>query len=215
MLALISQKIIEDQNRELDALDHNYTKYLEKFKLELIPVSNIRNNQDFYHSLPIERIILSGGEDIGESKQRDETERRLLDFAINRKIPVLGICRGMQFINFYFGGGLIKSIKNEIGTNINHVAANHLVEITNNKLAEILGNEIYVNSYHNQGINSVNLASGLKDFAQTKEGVIEGIYHPNLPIAGIQWHPERENQYNEANDKILNSFLNQTLFWKK
>lgn len=215
MLALISQRVIKNQYGELDALEENYTKYFEKVGLDLIPISNFKKNLSLYSNILIERIILSGGNNIGESYKRDKTEKGLLDMAINKKIPVLGICRGMQFINLYFGGGLIKNIKTEIGNNINHVAATHSIKIVDDKTAEFLGDEINVNSYHNQGINSNNLSSLLKKFAQADDGIIEGIYHPSLPIAGIQWHPERKNFDDKLNRKLIESFLNQTLFWKR
>jgi len=215
MLTLISQRVIKNQYGELDALGEDYTKYFEKFGLDLIPVSNFKKSLSLYLNIPIERIILSGGNDIGESYKRDKTEKGLLNLAIDKKIPVLGICRGMQFINTYFGGGLIKNIKTEIGTNINHVAATHSIKIIDDRVLRFLGDEINVNSYHNQGINSDNLSLLLKKFAWSNDGIIEGIYHPSLPIAGIQWHPERKSFNDQLNEKLIESFLNQTLFWKK
>lgn len=199
MFIAISQR--NDKNKYgvlVDSLENTYFNYLNKFKINLIPIPNNPNSINSYFKLPIERIILSGGNDIESSKKRDETETKLLDFAVQNKIPVLGICRGMQYINIFFGGSLSYIS--------NHVATNHKVKIENSYFN--------VNSYHNMGVKEKDLALRLKAFAKTNEGIIEGIYHPFLPIAGIQWHPERNSPNKDINEKLINAFLNKNLFWK-
>ncbi len=214
MITLISQRTRETGFFKSDCLEQPYVEYLSRFGFNLIPVPNSLQNLDFYLSLNVERIILTGGGDIGDeiSKERDKTEKALLDFAIEKKIPVLGVCRGMQFINHYFGGKLRKI--GEVSSQ-NHVAVNHPVKIISNELQNLFGNEIKVNSYHNLGIEKTGLGSRLKEFAISDDGLVEGLYHPQLPIVGIIWHPERESPDKEANEKIIKAFLDGGLFWNK
>lgn len=220
MLIAISQK--QDKNKWgefIDSLENNYINYLEKFGIKLIPIPNSSKNiLSYFKKFPISAIILSGGNDVnpelyGEeikegfsiSKQRDETEKKLLEIAVKKKIPVLGICRGMQFINTYFNGKLEKVEE--------HTRKNHKIKITG-ETKDVLGDEIEVNSYHNYGISKNTLSNKLNSFANA-EGIVEGIFHPFFPIGGIQWHPERDSPNKEANRKLIDAFINKKLFWKK
>jgi len=215
MLTVISQKNDLNQHGDfMDNLENNYVDYFEQFNIKLLIIPNTTKNIDFYFKkFPIERIILSGGNDIdpeayGQKKRgnlslaklRDKTEKRLLTIALQKKLPVLGICRGMQFINVFFKGKLI-NLKH-------HVACNHPIQIDR-------WGGIKVNSYHNQGMNEQVLSPKLKSFAQSPDRIIEGIYHPNLPLAGIQWHPERKSPDKKINAKLINAFLKNKLFWQK
>lgn len=213
MLIAISQR--NDKNKHgdfIDNLENNYVNYLEKFGIKLLIIPNSTKDVFSYFEEPsISGIILSGGNDInpelyGEkrvnglavSKERDSIEKKMLEIAIKKKLPVLGICRGMQFINVFFKGKL---------TNVEgHVAKNHIVKTKDG--------EFEVNSYHGQGITSKEVSPELKVFAQSGE-IIEGIYHPSMLIAGIQWHPERKSPNEKVNRKILKAFLDRKLFWKK
>ena len=227
---VISQRVISaDKGANRDALEQDYIKYYQKFGVILIPFPNVLEDvEEILLELKIDGIILSGGNDInpkfyGETSkeersyadERDQTEKRLLDFAVKNKIPVLCECRGTQFLNVYFRGKLIQNIKREVGTEIEHVAANHEVEITDDSIASYLGNKFEVNSYHNQGFSEEGLSKELRMFAKAPDGIIEGIYHPSLPIAGVLWHPERESPNPDVNKRLINSFLNREMFWKE
>ena len=184
-----------------DMLENGYVKYLEGFGIKLVPIPNVcRNIEQYFEELPIEAVILSGGDDIGSSSSvRDDTERELLFIAIEKKLPVLGICRGMQFINLFFGGSLIMNIKR-------HVAVTHNILIDED--------EIVVNSYHNHGINEECLSPQFEVFAIAEDGIIEGIRHKTLPIAGIQWHPERVGSDVEYDKMLIETFVTRQCFWK-
>jgi len=215
----------------MDTLENNYINYFEKFGIKLIPISNsTKNINSYFEKFPISGIILSGGNDINPelynkkinesekkklfiSNERDETEKELLRIAIKKKIPVLGICRGMQFINVFFKGKLI-NIKEENQSEIGHLATEHTIKIINNKAKKLLNNESRINSYHGYGINKKTLSSELEIFAQTDDALIEGLYHPLFPIVGIQWHPERKSPDERINNKLIEAFLKKELFWK-
>lgn len=230
MLIAISQRNDKNKHGEyIDNLENSYVNYLEKFGVKLIVIPNLTKDVDsYFKEFPILGVILSGGNDInprlyGEllkeglsvSDERDETEKKILEVAIKKKLPVLGICRGMQFINVFFKGKLIMNIKEETGTKIEHVSANHKIIILNKELQKVLGKKTHVNSYHNQGIDSNRLSPELRTFAQSSDGIIEGVNHASLPIAGVQWHPERKSPDEEINNKIIKAFIEKELFWKK
>jgi len=225
MWVAISQRNLKSDNgSDRDILENAYVKYFEGFGINLIPIPNISQDIGLYfEELPIKAIILSGGNDINPelynqkpvyvrdlSMFRDNTERKLLEIAIKNRLPVLGICRGMQFINVFFGGGIIQNIKE-------HVATRHGVNIIDLSLSKLLNKTIIVvNSYHNQGISKECLPPELKAFAfSEKDGVVEGIYHQNYPIAGIQWHPERLGSAKEYDKEIMKTFIEKRLFWSR
>lgn len=146
-------------------------------------------------------LILSGGGDIhpafygqvisGQAmsvdEQRDERERDLLHCFCKREKPVLGICRGLQVIDVFFGGTLFR----ELGTARLHENTVHTVITSESgSLREMFGKSLLVNSYHHQAIRT--LGRGLIVTAVSEaDGVIEGIEHEELPITAVQWHAER------------------------
>ena len=228
MFVLISQRDVPaEKGANRDALEQDYVSYYAKFGITLIPVSNNSENIEEYFKLPIYGLILSGGNNVNpklynqESKypsdfsvNRDNTEKKLLELAIKKKLPVLCECRGSQFMNVFFNGSLIQNINDEIGTN--HVAVAHKIRIIDEKVSSFLGKtETIVNSFHKQGFTKEQLSKKLESFAIAEDGIIEGIYHPEYPIAGIQWHPERSGCDEELNKRLIQAFIKGELFWKK
>ncbi len=218
MLAAISQRNdVNKHGASYDNLEVNYVNYFEKFGIKSILIPNCTDDVAGYiNKLPIRAVILTGGNDIDPSlfgaksmtglsvsRQRDKTERELLQIATKKRIPVLGICRGMQFMNIFFGGKL-RFVKG-------HVVEKHSVGLTE----PALEGKISVNSYHKLGITYDDLCRDFRAFAQSDDGIIEGICHKSLPIAGLQWHPERKCPNNAVNDRIMKAFVQNKLFWKK
>ncbi|MGA1823333.1 MAG: gamma-glutamyl-gamma-aminobutyrate hydrolase family protein [bacterium] len=220
-LLAVSQR--EDTNNYgacIDSLENNYVEYLEGFGAHLVIIPNCTSDVGAYFDLPIKGIVLTGGNTInpelyGEdactyrsvSKKRDSVEAALMNIAIEKKIPVFGICRGMQFINIFFGGSLVMDLKKEKGK-YGHVAATHTITIIENSCVNCGHNTTFsVNSYHDQGMLCENIADGLRVFAEAEDGVIEGIFHPQYAIAGIQWHPERSFSDSYFDKKIIKTFM--------
>ncbi|MBI2101470.1 gamma-glutamyl-gamma-aminobutyrate hydrolase family protein [Candidatus Woesearchaeota archaeon] len=210
-----------------DALENDYIGYYEKFGIALVPVPNVSRNLDkYFKEMPIKGIILSGGNSINPalygakpkngdfSNERDATEKKIIEIALKRKLPLLGECRGGQFVNVFFGGKLVQDIEEKTG--ISHVRVKHDVQIMDKKAEKFLGSKKFVvNSYHKQGVDKSTLSRQLKPFAVSDDGIIEGFYHPKHMIAGILWHPEREGCDKETNKKLVKAFVEGKLFWEK
>ena len=200
----ISLRIVEADNYDetRDALSHDWTSLLEE--LNLIPVhipNTLKNLDNFLEEMNLSGIILSGGDNIGENKARDSTETRLLTYSMKNKIPLIGICRGMQLINDYFGGTIT------VDSSENHTNQNHDLDITDKNFSSMFSSErINVNSYHRNLILYDNLGEKLIPFAINKiDNTIEGFYHNTLSIFGVMWHPERRpNVYSKF---IISNFF--------
>ena len=147
-----------------------------------MPVPNVRSIAgQMVRQMQPAGIILTGGNSLlkygGDAPERDETEKAILDLALERRIPVYGFCRGMQIILDYFGCTL-QQVQG-------HVAVRHGID-------GILG-ALEVNSFHNQACKEVN--PPLEVLAQTEDGVIEAVCYREKHILGTMWHPEREEPF--------------------
>ena len=158
----------------------------------------------------LDMLILSGGADVEPSrygakpapglglvqKDRDAFDFAVLEAALARNLPVMGVCRGVQVINVYFGGTLWQDLPSEFPVkDIRHRKSHsgerrHLVTIEpDSRLAAVLGTTaIGVNSQHHQAVKA--LAPGFRIVARAPDGVVEAIEHTSLPVVGVQFHPE-------------------------
>ncbi|MFN8509075.1 MAG: gamma-glutamyl-gamma-aminobutyrate hydrolase family protein [Deinococcaceae bacterium] len=159
------------------------------------------------HVSHIDGLVLTGGADVapwhygkeprrglGElDTSRDEFEMALYRAARTRGIPILGICRGMQYINVLEGGTLYQHLP-DFGFWVDHSpkspppTLSHTVQLDPaSTLGQAYGTEhVRVNSHHHQGIE--HLAPNLSAVGHAPDGLIEAFEAPGL--LGVQWHPE-------------------------
>ena len=128
---------------------------------------------------------------------RDEMEFEALQYCRERGLPVLGVCRGMQFLNVSCGGSMLQDL---CITTVEHEGKGedscfHPIQVLpGTRLAVIAGAQAHlrVNSRHHQGLRSEHLAPGLRMSAIAPDGVVEGLEGIGEPfVVGIQFHPER------------------------
>ena len=177
-------------------------------------------------------IVLTGGEDVHPrfynkpeylkycypddiDELRDEFELKVLKYAQEQSLPLLGICRGLQIANVFFGGTLIPDIPAFGKFNHSKVSGYdlyHEVQVDpNSVLRKIVGaNSGTINSAHHQSAEFV--APDLVVNAITKDGVIEGLewLHPERKpyLQLVQWHPERmTDQQSTLTKNVRQSFL--------
>ncbi len=130
-------------------------------------------------------LLLPGGGDIADNTLPEDEWHAIAAFATTGK-PILGICRGMQALNVFFGGTLY-------GYVAGHQKKVDIIHLTCavGELAELLGTGPFVTSNHHQAIR--RLGAGLSVQQWAADGVIEGVCHTSLPVLAVQWHPERQS----------------------
>lgn len=195
---------LPERDEVRDALDVRLARLLWDLMFVPVPITNAiagitgsgdvgpSSVDDYLSALALDAIVLSGGDDVGEPPARDRTERAALALAERERLPVLGICRGMQLINV-IAGGTLAPVEG-------HVATRH----------EAQGSAIAkreVNSFHRLAILPDGLAAELKATAWAPDGTVEAVKHRRLPWTGVMWHPEREAPFAEDDVKLVTDAL--------
>ncbi|MGP1450223.1 MAG: gamma-glutamyl-gamma-aminobutyrate hydrolase family protein [Wolinella sp.] len=193
----ITQRLISAQeyieNRE--ALDVRWGELLFGLGVMPLSLSYAIPFSDYAEEFAISGVILSGGNDLNSvissaiNKKRDSYERDILHYALAHRVPLLGVCRGAQFIASELGG--------EIRACENHVGRHEILWCE----GEVLPID---SSFHNFGI--VSLGDRFSPLAHSKDGLVEAFSHEESPIFGMMWHPEREAMQSKASTRILNLF---------
>jgi len=188
-----------------DVLAHDWSAYLKTVLLDAhwIPVPNIGKDVcDFIEFWELNGFILTGGNNINEVQLRDETEWIILEYAIKKKLPVFGICRGMQMICHYCNLNPFPCPNPQT-----HIASNHSIKLINNFL-QWYGDELMVNSFHSQCVGMVDSFTGrLIPFAIACDGLVEGVIDVERKLCGIMWHPERKNPASKFDNYLIQSFF--------
>ena len=196
---VVSQRVDNyvERNEIRDALDQKLTLWLSQAGYIVIPVPNQLafvptapeiGFHDWINSIKPDAIVLSGGNDIGEFIERDNLERALLIYARHLKIPVLGLCRGMQMMAVVAGV--------ELKPVAGHVCKRH-------RLKGQITDE--VNSYHHLALS--RCPTDYTVLASSDDNQIEAIQHQHLPWQGWMWHPERELIFSDKDTQRLKALF--------
>jgi len=169
-------------------LDRRWFSFLAGCGLVAVPLPNIAEVAVAgARALGLRGIVFSGGDDLaaygGPACGRDETERALLGWATDAEVPVLGVCRGAQLLLDAFGVRLAPVD--------GHVATRHMID---GDTAPRM-----VNSYHRYAAHTVTAPLRI---TATCGDVVEAFTHRDAHVAGIMWHPEREDTV-AAEDVLL------------
>ena len=209
----------------LSKSSENYVKWIEGENIIILDAYTIKNTDSILKLA--DGIILTGGEDINPLEyndtinlkvcgdinyERDTLERKLFDFAFDNKIPLIGVCRGMQMMNVASGGTLFGDIPTEIGTKVIHrnngEVFHEIVLCDTSTLIFPIGiDTIMVNSWHHQGLKI--MPNHLRVIARSYDNLPEAVVmdtsiHPFM--IAVQFHPERLGKDNVIHQTIKNSF---------
>lgn len=176
----------------------------------------------------VDGFLMTGGQDVspalyGEERLdscgetlpvRDGMESRLFQLCLERDVPVLGICRGIQLMNVLLGGTLYQDLPSQHPTETEHHMSPpydrpvHQVEICKGTpLFDLIQTErMDVNSYHHQAVR--DKAPALQTMAVSEDGLIEAVCLPERPFVwAVQWHPELSWRTDEKSRRIFEAFV--------
>lgn len=167
-----------------DSLAHDWTTWLAAVLPELawMPLPNMGARiTEHVENWKIDGLIFSGGEDPGSSPRRDATENALLDWALAGGVPVLGVCRGAQFLWQRHGGSLAEWPS--------HIACHHPVLWQEAAAQYAQHGSSSVASFHRLALRGKG--QDLIPLALDESGHLEAFTHTRSALLGIMWHPER------------------------
>ena len=190
-------------------IDLHWAEYCEKLAAaDALPVQLPMSVDPVDVVARLDGLLLTGGTDVmpqlygsapteslwAVEPDRDDFELAVLSAAIDRGIPVLGICRGIQVINVHFGGTLHAHHAPDEGEGHSsmayprHIGRHEVTFEAGSTLTDLYGPTAMVNSFHHQSVDAVG--EGLQVTARTGDGVVEAVEHAEHKITGVQWHPE-------------------------
>lgn len=193
----------------------------------LIPSFALRKDPESVMRV-LDGLLIPGGEDVhpflyheeplekcGEVRPEvDMAWKAAFDYAFAHKLPMLGICKGIQFINVMLGGSLYQDLSyREVPSN-KHLQSlersylfHHVTIEADSRLAKILGGtEVETNSMHHQSVRA--LGKGLRVVAQARDGVIEALEDADGLIEAVQWHPEGLIESNPVMNQLFRDLVN-------
>ena len=158
----------------------------------------------------LDGLIITGGADVDPARygqvpapetdrpqlERDAWEDALLTEAIERGLPFLAICRGMQLLNVNRGGTLHQHLPAVVGDDRFRIgngefATNEVATEPGSELDALVGARLPVKSYHHQGVDAVG--AGLRVTARSAEGLVQAVELEGVPFGiAVQWHPEED-----------------------
>lgn len=196
-IALISQKVFKDKYNQTNfSLEDKWINFFEKKKIILVPVFSKQKNIDLYFKrFKPSCVIISGGSNniFDSSKEnilRKKIDSKLLKISIKKKIPILAVCYGFQYVTKLLGGKVVKSKK--------ELKKNHYIYINKRKAK--------VNSFHNYSVKE--LPKNFEIIGVHKDGYVEIACSKKFNILCTMFHPERKNISQKYVNNLILKFLN-------
>lgn len=220
----------KDENNHRIFLNHSYLDAIRHFGgIPVVLPSEGNDDELEYLASQCDGILFTGGMDIepalyGEEKwndtvsttpDRDRSESLIFRLAEERDLPILGICRGIQMMNVYFGGTLYQDIPTQAPSKVTHSMGTCLNRLCHNCIIEpgtplhtLIGRDkIEVNSFHHQSVKDV--APGFAVMGRCEDGIIEAIWNPHKRFLwAVQWHPERIWDLEDSSASLFRAFIN-------
>lgn len=217
--------------QDMAIFSYDYVRSLQRAgaTVVLLPIEEADRINSLLSQL--DGLLLAGGADINPlyygdiphpylgtvEEERDIFELKLAKRALERDIPILGICRGLQVLNVAAGGSLYQDLEREIGPDHFHVRTQFRKWQGSHSVSLLEGRKIYkaigqkslmVNSFHHQAVKTLG-----RDFEATAwsfDGVIEAIESKvHHYVTAVQWHPEMMAERDELQQRLFNHFVNE------
>ena len=215
----ITQRIslVSEYDEERESLDPKWYNFFSAVQnTVLVPISYKHNPEAFLERFSVDCLVLSGGNDVIDedevcsdnvgsdparslSRKRDKFERRLIDLAISKNIPILGVCRGLQLLALRYGATLLPVTDHagqahsltHFSSKQNSTFGKRLLSCLFKEEGSLIGD--HVNSFHNFG---VAMQPPFQDDAEVlllapNQDVVEAFVQERHNLAAIMWHPER------------------------
>ena len=187
-----------------DALAHGWAELLARALPDAawVPLPNVGAEiARVATALALDAVILTGGNDVGSCPRRDHSERQLLQLCLTAAVPVLGVCRGLQMVQTFFGGAVAAAGERH------HAGRAHAIEVVDGRGRDLLGcARLVAPSYHRFGVAADALAPGLEAWALSADGLVEVLAHRSARIVAVQWHPERPLPERDVALRLLRGF---------
>jgi len=194
----------KEYNEPRDVISQDWINLITRLNFIpiLIPNSLSLSNIELEH-LNFNALILTNGGESNispaglmneECNARDFTESLVFNYALSKELPIMGVCRGMQFI-YRFYGGTIENLNSK--SHVNRI----------NKIDLDDGNRRAVRCFHDLGCSSGEIPDELKVWARSADDEIEGIKHISKKILAMQWHPEREHPSSAEDFLLIKDFF--------
>lgn len=230
ILAHPSEPLMNPTNNPENKIGQNYTDSIQKagglpFIIPIIDKGDLINE----YVSRIDGLLVPGGIDIHPSYYHEEKKEKLgitssiydsfemhfLERAEEKRIPILGICRGIQLLNVYHGGTLYQDLSYRKKNSLNHkqtdptrwAICHSVLFEEGSKLESLFGKSLMVNSFHHQACKDI--ANNFKVTARAEDGIVEGIEDiTDYPyLVGVQWHPEGFVSKNDSNMPLFVDFV--------
>lgn len=179
IIAVTQRVQVTEHSERRDALDQRWHDVITELgALPLAVPNNAGVAAKLLRQLRPAGVVLTGGNDLlaygGDAPERDETEHAVLEHAAEHRLPLLGVCRGMQLL------------LHQTGTELQRVKGH----VTPRMVIDVAGEQVGVNSYHH--LAALDVRGPWRVWARSEDGVVKAVAHRERNWVGVMWHPERE-----------------------